>query len=120
MLLSCCVSDVKADVLVVGHHGSMTSSRKAFLDAVAASVFVISSGPMPYGQNRTVLPDPVIVSELESRGQLLRTNVNDAACAMKPVKIGPDADGFAGSCDTVRLLMGGTPVIQSITLQLSD
>lgn len=28
-----------------GHHGSLTSSRTAFLDAVGAKIFVTSSGP---------------------------------------------------------------------------
>ena len=45
-LLACCAAALKAEVLVVGHHGSLTSSRKAFLNAVGASIFVISSSRM--------------------------------------------------------------------------
>lgn len=119
-LLACCVSDLKADVMVSGHHGSMTSSRRAFLDAVAPSIFVISSGPNPYGTNKVVLPDAVIVSELQSRGQLFRTNVDDAACAMNGAKIGPDADGMPGGCTAIQVTMGGTPSIQVSIFQGSD
>ena len=98
----------------------MTSSRRAFVDAVAASVFVISSGPNPYGPNKVVLPDAVIVSELRSLGQLFRTNVDDAGCATKAVKIGPDADGMPGGCTAIQVTMGGTPPIQVSIFQGSD
>src|SRR3546814_3981510 len=37
-LIACCAADLKSDVLIVGHHGSLTSSRRAFLDAVGASI----------------------------------------------------------------------------------
>ena len=47
-VLPCCASELAAQVLVVGHHGSRTSSRRAFLDAVGVSVFVASSGPKKY------------------------------------------------------------------------
>jgi beta-lactamase superfamily II metal-dependent hydrolase len=33
-LLACCAADLAADVVIAGHHGSKTSSRSAFLDAV--------------------------------------------------------------------------------------
>jgi competence protein ComEC len=89
--------------LIVGHHGGMTSSRKAFLDAVGASVFVISSGPTKYDD--VVLPDPVIRTELESRGQLFETDVDENACKVNPAKIGPDADGEAGGCDNIRIVI---------------
>ena len=36
-LLTCCTADLKADVMVVGHHGSKTSSRVKFLNAVGAT-----------------------------------------------------------------------------------
>ena len=55
-LIACCAADLPSDVLVVGHHGSLTSSRRAFLDAVGASIYAISSGPYPY--RRVRLPDP--------------------------------------------------------------
>ena len=54
-LLACCVADLAARVMVVGHHGSKTSSRRALLDAVSASYFIVSSGPLKYGS--VTLPD---------------------------------------------------------------
>jgi hypothetical protein len=98
----------------------MTSSRRAFLDAVGASVSIISSGPMPYGNNSVVLPDQAVITELMSRGQVFRTDVNDAACATNPAKIGPDADGKAGGCDSVRVVIGGTPAVQVSMFQGAD
>jgi beta-lactamase superfamily II metal-dependent hydrolase len=105
VLLACCAQAVAADVLIAGHHGSRTSSRDAFLNAVMASVYVVSSGPTKY--QTVVLPDADVIGELRQRGQLFRTDLNDAACAQNPAKIGPDADGKAGGCDNVRLLLGG-------------
>lgn len=66
-LLTCCVPDLKADVLVVGHHGSKTSSRKRFLDAVGAKTFIVSAGPTKY--STVVLPDAETIAELERRGR---------------------------------------------------
>lgn len=109
-LLACCRADLHADVLVVGHHGSLTSSRRAFLDAVGASTFIISSGPHPYSS--VVLPDPQVVSELESRGRVFRTDKDDDACGANPAKIGPDADESPGGCANVLVTIapGGSIV----------
>jgi competence protein ComEC len=104
-LITCCASEVSAAVLIAGHHGSKTSSRHAFLDAVGASIFVVSSGPMRYGQ--VTLPDAEIVSELTGRGQVFRTDLNDQTCAANPTKVGPDADGKPGGCDHVRIVLSG-------------
>lgn len=106
-------ADLKSDVLVVGHHGSLTSSRSAFLDAVSASVYAISSGPYPY--KRVRLPDDEIVRELEHRGQLLRTDRDDLyrledeaqACEYNPRKIGSDADEAPGGCNNILIDIGG-------------
>jgi competence protein ComEC len=59
-LLDCCTSDLAANVLIVGHHGSLTSSRKALLDAVSPTISVVSSGPKKYGT--VVLPDMEIIT----------------------------------------------------------
>lgn len=111
-LLACCAADLKSDVLVVGHHGSLTSSRRAFLDAVGASIYAISSGPYPY--KRVRLPDEAIVTELESRGTLFRTDRDDAyrldsetgSCELNPRKIGSDADESPGGCSNILIEIG--------------
>src|SRR5690606_33159168 len=41
--------DLRADVLVVPHHGSNTSSTAAFIEAVAPAVAVIPVGTNTYG-----------------------------------------------------------------------
>ncbi len=104
-LIDCCAGDLAADVLVVGHHGSMTSSRTAFLDAIGADTYVVSSGPMQYGS--VVLPDDVVITELESRGMVFRTDLDDTACATDTDKVGPDDDDEAGGCDNVRITITG-------------
>lgn len=98
-LLQCCAADLRADVLVVGHHGSLTSSRRAFLDAVGAGTYVISSGPFPYKSVR--LPDDAIRSELRARGSVFETNDGDEACLLDASKVGPDADESPGGCKNV-------------------
>lgn len=111
-LIACCAAELRSDVLVVGHHGSLTSSRSAFLDAVSASVFAISSGPYPY--KRVRLPDAEIVTELEGRGQVLRTDRDDffriedeeRSCELNPRKIGPDADETPGGCNNILITVG--------------
>jgi beta-lactamase superfamily II metal-dependent hydrolase len=100
-LLACCLAQLRANVLVVGHHGSMTSSRAAFLDAVGADLFIVSAGPTKYGS--VVLPDRVVIDELSRRGRVFRTDINDGVCATQRAKIGPDNDGNAGGCDNVRV-----------------
>lgn len=98
-------ADVAADVLVVGHHGSLTSSRRAFLDAVDATIFVISSGPHPY--SKKVLPDPEIEAELATRGRVLQTDLDDDACELVDrQKTGPDFDESPGGCDNVLVMIG--------------
>lgn len=110
-LLQCCAQDLFADVLIVGHHGSMTSSRGAFIDAVGASIFVISSGPKKYGSLQ--LPDEAIVQALKLRGTVLETNTNDVQCASAPAKVGPDGDGKPGGCDAIRITIPSSGPILS-------
>lgn len=102
-LVACCLAALRANALVVGHHGSLTSSRHAFLNAVDADIFVISSGPHPY--KRVVLPDAAIVAELRSRGHLLQTDIDDDQCELDETKIGPDADESPGGCDSVIIIV---------------
>jgi beta-lactamase superfamily II metal-dependent hydrolase len=109
-LLACCASELSAKVLVVGHHGSKTSSRRAFLDRVGASVFIVSAGPTKYGS--VVLPDQEVINELASRGRVFRTDLNDRTCGQNSAKIGPDADGKPGGCDNVRVLIPSSGDLQ--------
>jgi beta-lactamase superfamily II metal-dependent hydrolase len=104
ILLACCTAELRADILVVGHHGSMTSSRKSFLDAVGAKMFVVSGGPTKYGQ--VTLPDRIVVTELESRGKVFRTDLHDDTCSTTASKVGTDNDGEAGGCDNVLIEIG--------------
>lgn len=116
-LLSCCTADLRADVLIVGHHGSKTSSRARFLNAVGARQFVISSGPFPY--TRVVLPDPEILTELRGRGTLWQTDLNDAACRTNRRKIGRDGTG-PGGCDSVRISIDGAGAVTPAYNRISD
>ena len=105
-------------MLVVGHHGSKTSSRDAFLDAVGAKIFAISSGPHPY---RSVhLPDAEIVADLEHRGTLYRTDVDDDACDNNPNKIGPDADESPGGCDNILITIDPQGALNANYNRISD
>ena len=53
-----------ADVLKVGHHGSKNSTTQEFLDAVAPTIAIISSGEdNPYGH-----PSPELLERLETSG----------------------------------------------------
>ena len=101
MLTDCCAAELRANILVAGHHGSMTSSRVRLLNAVGADTFVVSSGPTRYGS--VTLPDQAVITELQSRGTVWRTDQDDAACAVEPNKIGSDSDGEAGGCHNIQI-----------------
>lgn len=65
--------DVKADVLKLGHHGSKSSSSKAFLAAVDPKVAIISAGY----QNRYGHPHAQVLSNCKQLGiDVLQTNVD--------------------------------------------
>ena len=103
-LLASHASELAVDVLQVGHHGSETSSRAAFVDAVfpgnAPRFALLSAGPHPY--SGIVLPDADIVSEYGALGDrgvtLLRTDTHDAAGCPTKNRVGMDDDSPAG-CD---------------------
>jgi len=100
-LAACCATELKADVLIVGHHGSKTSTRQAFLQAIAPKVTVISSGPHKY--SGVTLPDAEVVEELRATSEVYRTDEHDVDCATNAAKIGIDADGKPGGCDNVQI-----------------
>jgi len=118
-LLECCAAALKADILVAGHHGSLTSSRTAFLNAVRAKTYIISSGPFPYGKERIVLPDKAVEEEFHSRGKLLQTNLKDEACRTNPGKIGNDNDKRPGGCDNIVVTIDRS-VISADYLRVAD
>ena len=111
-------SELRSDLLVVGHHGSMTSSRAAFLDAVGAAHFVVSVGPKKY--SGTTLPDPVVMTELDGRGDVWRTNLTDATCSANPAKIGTDNDGRPGGCDNIRIAIDAAGTMTPAYHRISD
>lgn len=62
-------ADLRADVLVIGHHGSRTSSTPAFLAAVGPEVAVIPVGANPYGH-----PHDEVLARLEGAMEVYRTD----------------------------------------------
>lgn len=101
-LLSTQRDKLRSDVLVVGHHGSKSSTRKAFLDAVLPQVAIVSAGPTKY--HGVVLPDAEVMDLLRRQvREVYQTDVHDDACRRNAKKIGPDADGEAGGCDAVHV-----------------
>lgn len=67
-------ADVSCDVLKIGHHGSSTSSSKAFLDKANPKIAVISCGKdNDYGH-----PNKVTLQELKKRNiKVYRTDINN-------------------------------------------
>jgi competence protein ComEC len=95
-LLSHHVERIRADILQVGHHGSKTSSRRAFVEAVQPRLALVSAGPKRY--HSVVLPDAEVLAELRRIGaEILRTDEHDASCPL-PRRIGGNKG--PGGCDT--------------------
>ena len=85
---------IDADILQVGHHGSMTSSRRGFLAAVSPRLALVSAGPKRY--KGTTLPDRQVLRALRATGAtVLRTDEHDGGCPWPP--IGPGKG--PGGCD---------------------
>jgi competence protein ComEC len=79
------------DLLKVAHHGSRTSSTPAFLDAVAATVAVVSAGAgNPYGH-----PAPATIARLEARVEhVLRTDTDGSVeVDLTPDRVSVHASG---------------------------
>jgi competence protein ComEC len=117
-LVACCANDLKADVLVVGHHGSKTSSRTATLDKIQAYVFLVSAGPTRY--QTVTLPDREVIDELATRGTVLRTDEHDAQCRTDPAKIGADNDNQAGGCENVLVEIDPDGPVRAHAYRLAD
>jgi competence protein ComEC len=96
-------AQLRAHILQVGHHGSKTSSRRAFLEAIGPAVALVSSGPRQYS-GRT-LPDPEVIEALGAVGAaILRTDERDAGCPVTG-RIGGDAG--PGGCDAWVVTIDG-------------
>jgi beta-lactamase superfamily II metal-dependent hydrolase len=106
-LLACCAAQLRSDILIAPHHGSKTSSRTVYLDAVGASEYVVSAGPTKYAT--VTLPDDEVIGEYTRRtgvAHVWRTDVTDkTTCPTNPAKIGPDNDGKPGGCDNIRIVI---------------
>jgi len=79
---------VRAQVLVVPHHGSRTSSTAAFLDAVHPDVALISVGY----RNRFHHPAAGVVARYRERGIVLRRTDEEGALR---ITLSPAPPGFA-------------------------
>jgi competence protein ComEC len=76
---------LRADVLLVPHHGSRTSSTPAFIDAVAPTVGVLSVGY----RNRFGHPHPLVAARYLERGiGLRRTDREGALRIVLPAQAG--------------------------------
>ena len=102
---------LKADILVVGHHGSKTSSRRTFVEAVSPRVAVVSSGPKKYGS--VTLPDTAVIDLLAEKARVFRTDRDDETCGDNDSKIGTDSDGEPGGCDNIQITINGTQQLKS-------
>jgi len=75
--------EIDVDILQVGHHGSMTSSRRDFVDAVSPTWTLIGAGPRKYRGHR--LPDATVHRMFEdlakqTGGYSLSTDFDDRRC----------------------------------------
>jgi competence protein ComEC len=96
---------IRSHILQVGHHGSKTSSRRAFIEAVKPMYALVSSGPKTYGKDKIVLPDKEVIEELVRSGAtILRTDERDGNCPIQN-RIGDNDDG-PGGCDTWVITIG--------------
>jgi len=93
---------IRSDILQVGHHGSKTSSRRDFLEAVSPALALVSTGPKKYGT--VTLPDIEVLEELNRVGaKILRTDERDADC---PVIGRIGGDKGPGGCDAWVIMIG--------------
>ena len=97
-------ADIDVDVLQVGHHGSIASSRLEFLRAVSPRLALISSGPTRNPGN-VVFPEAETLASLEALGvETYRTDLHDSHCP-EADRIGMD-DEWPGGCDNYLLELG--------------
>lgn len=91
-------AEIDVDILQVGHHGSLTSSRDEFISAVSPSLAIISAGPKKYGA--VTLPDQDVLIALAKAGiQTINTNQHDGVGCPVADKIGTNERTNPGGCD---------------------
>lgn len=78
-LLARSPADLRADVLVVPHHGSGSSSTPAFVAAVSPGHALIASGY----RNRFRFPAPAVVARFQAAGTTLHDTARDGAVTVR-------------------------------------
>lgn len=102
------------------------STDTTILARLGASIFAISSGPYPY--RRVRLPDDEIVTELDARGEVFRTDCDDLfrigdeerSCEFNPRKVGSDADEAPGGCNSIVIKVAGSGAIAASYSSVAD
>lgn len=89
-------SDIKADVLKVGHHGSKTSSSNSFINKVDPSYAIISVGK----NNKYNLPSQTIIDRLNKKGIKLYQTSEDGTIIIT-------SDGNNIGIDTIDISLDG-------------
>ncbi len=85
------------DFLQVGHHGSLTSSRSAFLDAVSPRIALVGAGPRLYAGVK--LPDAPVIDALGSmNAKIFRTDTFDTQSCPTVDRVGRDESMRPGGC----------------------
>jgi competence protein ComEC len=93
--------DINVDILQVGHHGSSTSSRRQFIQAVSPNWALISVGPRPFTGSR--LPEQNVMAMLTSMvPHVGRTDEHDALGCPEKDRVGVE-DNAPGGCDNYLL-----------------
>lgn len=86
--------NINADILIVGHHGSATSSSRHFLNALTPSASVISVGK----NNSYNLPKDNVIRRLAAFGPIYRTDINGTVTfSTDGVTINADCDNISDS-----------------------
>ena len=95
-------TEIDVDILQIGHHGSLTSSRDIFINTVSPRLALISSGPKKYGS--VILPDSEVIIALARFGiQTINTNLHDNIGCPVEDKIGTNEKRSPGGCDNYVL-----------------
>jgi beta-lactamase superfamily II metal-dependent hydrolase len=85
----------------VGHHGSSTSSRRQFIQAVSPNWALISVGPRPFTGSR--LPEENVMAMLTSMvPHVGRTDAHDVMGCPEKDRVGVE-DTAPGGCDNYLL-----------------